>query len=110
MRTALTAMSSWWLSRKISTSDRGKVVPFVLISHAIPSLVVLLPDAAMGFAVAHVRASTDENAPHSEIVKFLAQTGSFALTAGRAAVVRCPQEEDGECCDPEEHGLEGNDE
>lgn len=75
-----TCISSWWLARDSKKSlEQKKTVPYVLLAYAVPSLVVLLPDAAMGFAVSHVRAFNDETYPHSEIVEFLTQSGIVAL-------------------------------
>jgi len=78
----MAGISCWTLVRNIRrTSDARKVAPFMLFAYAVPSMLVLYPDTAMGFAVSHVRAFTDDTVPHSGLVSFLIQSGSLALVA-----------------------------
>ncbi len=75
-----TGMVCWTLVRRIARSfDARKVAPFVLFAYAVPSMLLIFPDTAMGFAVSHVRAFADGAAPHSPIALFLFQSGTVGL-------------------------------
>ena len=56
-----------------------RMAVFVLIAYAVPAVLLIFPEAAMGFAVSHVRTFTDETVPYSRLALFLIQSGSAAL-------------------------------
>jgi hypothetical protein len=60
------------------------MIASVLFCYTVPALLVFLPDAAMGFAVSHVRAFTDATASHSSVVDALFLSGGAALLAALA--------------------------
>lgn len=75
-----TGMVCWTLVLRIARSfDARKVAPFVLFAYAVPSMMLIFPDTAMGFAVSHVRAFADGAAPHSPLALFLFQSGTLGL-------------------------------
>lgn len=83
--TGLSALSCWFLSRRTSRpTTLPKMIASVLFCYTVPALLVFLPDAAMGFAVSHVRAFTDATAPHSSVVDALLLSGGAALLAALA--------------------------
>ncbi len=78
--TGISALTCWFLSRRISgPATLLSRIASVLLCYAVPALLVFLPDAAMGFAVSHVRAFTDATAPHSSVVDALVLSGGIAL-------------------------------
>ncbi|WIV29203.1 MULTISPECIES: hypothetical protein [unclassified Paenarthrobacter] len=83
--TGLSALFCWFLSRRTSRpTTLPKMIAFVLFCYTVPALLVFLPEAAMGFAVSHVRAFTDATAPHSSVVDALLLSGGAALLAALA--------------------------
>ena len=56
----------------------GGIDSLTLYAYSIPAVLLFMPDAAMGFAVSHVRAFTDGSAPHSVMVDFLVLSGVAA--------------------------------
>ncbi|RAX43990.1 hypothetical protein DQ354_17795 [Arthrobacter sp. AQ5-06] len=78
--TCISLAVCWYLTRRASGSlEAERTIASVLYCYAIPAVLLFLPDAAMGFAVSHVRAFTDEMAPHSTVVDFLVLSGGVAL-------------------------------
>ncbi|WP_441414782.1 hypothetical protein [Arthrobacter sp. 2MCAF14] len=51
----------------------------MLFAYAVPSVLLIFPDTAMGFAVSHIRAFPDDTVPHSRLAMFLIQSGMLAL-------------------------------
>ncbi|MBP2412987.1 hypothetical protein JOF48_001786 [Arthrobacter stackebrandtii] len=68
--TARSGTLSWW-----------RVAGMLLLAYGIPSLLVIYPDATMGFAVSHVRAFAADAAPHSQVLTALAGSGLLATAA-----------------------------
>ncbi|UWX95799.1 hypothetical protein N2K95_08790 [Arthrobacter zhaoxinii] len=74
--TGITFISCWFLAIKAgSARGRSKAISFILYAYSIPAVLLFMPDAAMGFAVSHVRAFTDGSAPHSVMVDLLVLSG-----------------------------------
>ncbi|MFJ4027136.1 hypothetical protein ACIPWF_08425 [Paenarthrobacter sp. NPDC089989] len=84
--TGVSAAVCWLLARK---NDAGAVrsASFVLYCYGTPAALLILPDAAMSFAVSHVRAFTDDTALHSPVVEFLVVSGVGALVCAVALSV-----------------------
>ena len=77
--TGISVISCWFLAIKAgSTRERVKAISLTLYAYSIPAVLLSMPDAAMGFAVSHVRAFTDGSAPHSAMVDFLVLSGIAA--------------------------------
>ncbi|MFI2564397.1 hypothetical protein [Paenarthrobacter sp. NPDC018779] len=81
--TGISAAVCWLLARR---NDPGAVrsTSFVLYCYGTPAALLILPDAAMSFAVSHVRAFTDDTALHSPVVEFLVVSGVGALVCAVA--------------------------
>ncbi|UKA52170.1 hypothetical protein LFT48_21670 (plasmid) [Arthrobacter sp. FW305-123] len=78
--TGASALTCWFLSARASRrATLPKMIASVLLCYAVPAVLVFLPDAAMGFAVSHVRAFTDATAPHSSVVDALFLSGVIAF-------------------------------
>ncbi len=81
--TGSTATISWVLVRRIGRFPSARrVAAFTLIAYAVPALLLIFPVTTMGFAVAHVRAFTNEQTPYSTLALFLVQSGTVALALG----------------------------
>lgn len=74
-----TGIVCWMLVRRFGRSfDARRVALFMLFADAVPSMLPIFPDTAMGFAVSHVRAFADDAVPHSPVAMFLIQSGTLA--------------------------------
>lgn len=75
-----TGVVCWTLVRRIARSfDARKAARFVLFAYVVPSMLLIFPDTAMGFAVSHVRAFANGAVPHSPLALFLFQSGTLGL-------------------------------
>ncbi len=78
---ALTCLVLVHLVRRREPLNFAKAAALVLAAYGVPAVLSLLPDTAMGFAVSHVRAFTDETVLHSGIATFLVVSGAASLAA-----------------------------
>ena len=76
--TGVSAAVCWLLARRNDT-EAVRSASFVLYCYGTPAALLIFPDAAMSFAVSHVRAFTDDTALHSPVVEFLVASGAGAL-------------------------------
>jgi hypothetical protein len=76
--TGASAVACWILVRKAGPGA-VRAVSYTLYGYGTPATLLVFPDAAMSFAVSHVRASTDSTAPHSSVVEVLVISGGVAV-------------------------------
>lgn len=77
--TGVSAAVCWFLVRKPGAIGVIQPVSRALYCYGTPAALLVFPDAAMGFAISHVRAFTDDTALHSPLVEFLVISGVGAL-------------------------------
>lgn len=77
--TGVSAAVCWLLVRKPGSLGAIQPASRALYCYGTPAALLVFPDAAMGFAVSHVRAFTDDTALHSPVVEFLVISGMGAL-------------------------------
>lgn len=85
-----TIVCCWSLIRRVAGGNRITALSVsagALSAYAVPAVFVLYPDTAMGFAVSHVKAFTDETVPHSDIVDLLFRSGLVAAALAAAFAV-----------------------
>lgn len=68
-----------YLVRKPSAIGAIQLASRALFCYGAPAALLVFPDTAMGFAVSHVRAFTDDTVLHSPVVEFLVISGLGAL-------------------------------
>ncbi|MCP1412497.1 hypothetical protein J3D46_001763 [Paenarthrobacter sp. A20] len=77
--TGISAAVCWFLVRRPGPIGAVQSGCHALYCYGTPAALLVFPDAAMGFAVSHVRAFTDDTVLHSPVVEFLVVSGMGAL-------------------------------